>query len=118
MHLKLEDLPLYMESPETKMRMQTGWGGMAVAYWMMPGTDSRPMLKGLPNDSCPAPHWGYMIKGSLYITYDDGTVETISAGDVFYMPAGHNGFSNEEIVWIEFSPEKEIKQVFDHLAKK
>ena len=118
MHSKLEDLPLSMEAPGTKMHMQTGWGGMAVAYNVMPVTDSRPMLKGLPNDSCPAPHWGYMIKGSMQITYDDGTEETIGAGDVFYMPAGHNALSNEEIVWIEFSPEKELKQVFDHLAKK
>ena len=118
MHLKLEDLPVFMEAPGTKMLMQPGWGDMAVAYYEMPGTDSKPMLKGLPNDSCPCPHWGYMIKGSLQITYDDGTVETISAGDVFYMPSGHNGFSNEEIVWIEFSPEKELKQVFDHLVKK
>ena len=50
--------------------------------------------------------------------YDDGTKETISAGDVFYLPAGHNAKSDEEIAWIEFSPEKELKQVFDHLAKK
>jgi hypothetical protein len=118
MHCKLENLPVFMEAPGTKMLMQSGWGGMAVAYYVMPGTDSRPMLKGLPNDSCPSPHWGYMIKGSLQITYDDGTEENISAGDVFYLPAGHNGKSEKELIWIEFSPEKELKQVFDHLAKK
>ncbi len=117
MHCKLEDLPVTMEAPGTKMCMQSGWGGMAVAYNVMPGADSRPMLKGLPNDSCPAPHWGYMLKGSMLIKYDDGTEETVTAGDVFYMPAGHNGISGEEIAWIEFSPEKELKIVFDHMAK-
>lgn len=117
MHCKLENLPVTMEAPGTKMCMQTGWGGMTVLYWIMPGADSRPMVKGLPNDSCPAPHWGYMIKGSMHMIYDDGTEETISAGDVFYMPAGHNGISTEEVVWIDFSPEKELKIVLDHMAK-
>ena len=118
MHSKLDNLPVFMEAPGTKVLMQQGWRGITVAYWMMPTTDSRPMLKGLPNDSCPAPHWGYMIKGSMQITYDDGTEETISAGDVFYMPAGHNAISEGEIAWIEFSPEKELQMVLDHLAKK
>jgi hypothetical protein len=118
MHCKLQNLPVAVEGPGTKMHMQTGWGGMAVAYNVMPGADSRPMLKGMPNDSCPAPHWGYLIKGSMKMIYDDGTEETISAGDVFYMPAGHNGISTEELEWIEFSPEKELQQVFAHLAKK
>ena len=84
----------------------------------MTDADLAPMLKGLPNDSCPCPHWGYLIKGSMHITYDDGTEETVSAGEVFYFPAGHNGVSTEEVEWFEFNPEKELKQVFDHLAKK
>jgi hypothetical protein len=118
MHSKLEKLPVTMEAPGTKTHMQPGWGGMAVAYWVMSGVDSRPMLMGLPNNSCPCPHWGYMLKGTMHLTYDDGTKETVSAGDLFYMPAGHNATSDTEIAWIEFSPEKELKQVFDHLAKK
>lgn len=118
MHILKENLPVTMEAPRTKMHMQTGWGGMAVAYNVMPGVDSKPMFKGLPNDSCPAPHWGYMLKGTMHLTYNDGTKETVSTGDLFYMPAGHNATADSEIAWIEFSPEKELKQVFDHLAKK
>ena len=117
MHLKLENLPVSVEAPGTKMCMQQGWGGMAVAYNVMPGVDSRPMLKGLPNDSCPVPHWGYLLKGSMRLIYDNGTEETVSVGDVFYLPAGHNAQSDSEVAWIEFSPEKELKLVFDHLAK-
>jgi hypothetical protein len=37
---------------------------------------------------------------------------------VFYLPEGHNALSAGEIAWIEFSPEKELQQVFAHLAKK
>lgn len=54
----------------------------------------------------------------MHLTYNDGTKETVSTGDFFYMPAGHNATADSEIAWIEFSPEKELKQVFDHLAKK
>jgi hypothetical protein len=118
MHSKLEKLPSAMEGPGTKMLMQPGWGGLTVAYWEMPGVDSRPMLKGLPNDCCPSPHWGYMIKGSMEIVYDNGTGETVNAGDVFYFPAGHNAIAGKEVAWLEFSPEKELKQVLDHLAVK
>jgi hypothetical protein len=37
---------------------------------------------------------------------------------VFYLPGGYNAKSEEEIAWLEFSPEKELQQVIDHLAKK
>ncbi len=117
MHSKLEKLPVSVDAPGTTMHLQTGWGGMAVAYNRMSSVDSRPMLKGLPDDCCPAPHWGYIIKGSMLVKYQDGGEEIVTAGDVFYMPAGHHGFSDSEVVWIEFSPEKELQQVFDHLAK-
>lgn len=117
MHCKLEDLPVFMEAPGTKVLMQPGWGGMTVAFWQMPGADSKPMFKGSPIDSCSSPHWGYMIKGSMQITYDDGAEETINAGDVFHLPAGHNGKSDKELVWIEFSPDKELKTVLDHMAE-
>jgi hypothetical protein len=118
MHLKPENLPVSMEAPGTKMHLQTGWGDMAVAYWKMQTVDSRPMLKGLPHDSCPCPHRGYVLKGSMQIIYDDRETETVSEGNVFYLPAVHNAVSSDEIIWIEFSPEKELQIVFEHLAKK
>ncbi len=27
--------------------------------------DGTPLLKGLPDDRCPCPHWGYVTKGKL-----------------------------------------------------
>ena len=32
--------------------------------------DSTPMLKGLPNDQCHCPHWGYVLKGRVTFTVD------------------------------------------------
>src|SRR3954454_13627029 len=33
--------------------------------------DASPLLKGLPDDSCPCPHWGYVIKGRLTYRFAD-----------------------------------------------
>ena len=54
----------------------------------------------------------------MHISYDDGKEELIQAGEVFYFPAGHTGWSDEEVAWIEFSPEKEMNMVMDHIGKK
>ena len=58
------------------------------------GTDVAPLLKDLPDDLCPCPHWGYVIKGQLRVIYADGQ-EVLRAGDVYYMPAGHSGVVEE-----------------------
>ena len=50
--------------------------------------DLTELLKGLPGDVCPSPHWGYVFKGSLTVRYADHE-ETFQAGDAFYMPPGH-----------------------------
>ena len=119
MHFKLENLPVIVEAPGTKMQIQHGLGNMAVAYNEFPPMPQSPnLLEGLPNDSCPCPHWGYMLKGSMHIRYDDGEEELVKAGEVFYFPAGHTGWSEEEVAWIEFSPEKEMNMVMDHIGKK
>ena len=36
------------------------------------GTDLGPALVGLPDDLCPCPHWGYMVKGRLLMRTPDG----------------------------------------------
>src|SRR2546423_4965317 len=50
--------------------------------------DSTPMLKGLPNDQCHCPHWGYVLKGRVTFTVD-GQEEVMEPGDAFYIPPGH-----------------------------
>lgn len=119
MHYKLENLPVIVEAPGTKMQVQHGLGDMAVAYNEFPPMPPSPnLLEGLPNDSCPCPHWGYMLKGSMHIRYDGGEEEVVRAGEVFYFPAGHVGWSDEEVAWLEFSPEKELNTVMDHIGRK
>lgn len=50
--------------------------------------DATPLLKGLPDDRCQCPHWGYVIKGKLTMRFADHE-EEYQAGDAFYSPPRH-----------------------------
>lgn len=117
--MKKEDIPVTMQAPGTVMRGLPGYGGMTVAFNEIPaGTDFSPLLQGLKNDSCHCPHWGYVVEGKMLVKYDNGTEETLSTGDVFYLPPGHIARVEEDLKFLDFSPEKELKEVMDHIAKK
>ena len=92
---------------------------MTAAFNELPaGTDVGPLLQGLKNNSCHCPHWGYIVDGAIRITYDDGTMELLTAGDVFYLPPGHTGIVEEDLKILDFSPEKELNEVMGHIAKR
>ena len=119
MKLNKEDIPVAMQAPGTVMRNLPGYGGMTVAFNQMPaGADLAPLLQGLKNNSCQCPHWGYILEGELLMKYDDGSEETLLTGDVFYMQPGHTAKVLKDTKLIDFSPEKELKEVLDHVAKK
>ncbi len=119
MKIKKEDIPVAMQAPGTIMRRLPGYGGMTVAFNEVPaGTDFSPLLQGLKNDSCHCPHWGYVVEGALRVKYDDGKEEVLNAGDVFYLPAGHTALVERDLKFLEFSPEKEFKEVMDHIGKR
>src|SRR3954447_24749357 len=80
------------------------WGEMRAAVVSVPaGTDFGPLLQGLPDDRCQCPHWGYVIKGALRISYADRD-EVLRAGDVYYMPPGHTGVAEEDTEFLEIAP--------------
>ena len=71
--------------------------------------DATPLMKGLPDDRCPCPHWGYVLKGKMTARYADRD-EVFEAGDAFYTPPGHVPVQHEpgtEFVW--FSPSEELR---------
>ncbi len=119
MHIAKENIPVGMKAPKTILRSQSGLGGMAVAFNEVPaGTDMTPMFVGLPNDACPAPHWGYILEGSIRVKYVDGKEETVRAGEVFYWPAGHVAIVEKDLKIIDFSPEADFNRVMAHIGKK
>jgi hypothetical protein len=71
--------------------------------------DATPLLKGLPDDRCQCPHWGYVVTGSVTFRFPDHD-EVYAAGDAFYTPPGHIPVKHEpgsEIVM--FSPAEELQ---------
>ena len=93
------------------------WGELSVRHIDLPaGADLRPLLAGLPEDRCACPHWGYLLEGSITLRYADGTEECTRAGDVYYWPGGHTGWTDEGVRFVEFSPAAEIQPVLAHLG--
>jgi hypothetical protein len=91
----------------------TDWGDLrAIALSFPAGTDLAPLLKGLPNDLCSCPHWGYVIKGRMRVSYAESQ-EVLRAGDLYYLPPGHTGVVEEDFECIEFSPPAANEQVLD-----
>ena len=71
--------------------------------------DATPFMKGLPDDRCPCPHWGYVIKGKMTARYADRD-EVFEAGDAFYTPPGHIPVANEPgTEFVSFSPSEELR---------
>jgi hypothetical protein len=71
--------------------------------------DATPLLKGLPNDQCQCPHWGYVLTGAVVFRFADHD-ETYEAGDAFYTPPGHIPVQNEPgTEFVMFSPADELR---------
>lgn len=118
MKLRKEEMPIALEMPVATFRVAE-WGKLAVAYVKLSaGVNATPLLEGLVDDKCHCPHWGYMLEGAIHVRYTNGKEEVCRAGEMFYWPAGHTVWVDEDTSFVEFSPKKELKEVYDHIGKK
>ena len=118
MKLRKEDLPVALELPVATFRMSE-WDDISVAYVeMKAGADATPLLEGLPDDKCQCPHWGYILKGAIHVTYQNGEEEVCRAGEMFYWPAKHTVRVEEDTSFVEFSPKHELKELYEHVGDK
>ena len=79
--------------------------------------DATPLMKGLKDDRCQCPHWGYVIKGKLTMQYAD-RVETYDAGESFYCPGGHVPIKHEPgTQMVQFSPTPQLRETEAVLKK-
>jgi hypothetical protein len=78
--------------------------------------DLAPLLKGLPDDRCQCPHWGYMFKGKLTVRYADRE-EVYETGDAFYMPPGHVPRAEAGSEFVQYSPTQELRASTAVMAK-
>jgi Cupin domain len=70
--------------------------------------DATPLYRGLPDDRCQCPHWGYVLSGAVTFRYADGD-EQIEAGEAFYVPPGHVPVKHRPgTEFVLFSPTEEL----------
>jgi len=111
MRASKQDLPVAFEGGGVSRLAE--WGEMNVALETLPGgTDTASLFKGLPDDRCQCPHWGYVLKGRMRIRYPDRE-EVIEAGDAYYMEPGHLPLFEEDTEVIEFSSKVEYHKTME-----
>ena len=122
MHVNRNDIPVKIDAPGAVARQATEFGDASGAgvlggeyFTLGAGTDIAPLLHGLEDDACQAPHWGYMLSGSVVVTYTDGTAEQCVAHDLFHWPPGHSVRVLEDAEVVLFSPQVEHTAVLDHM---
>jgi hypothetical protein len=116
MRVPADDLALEMEVGEIVTRGEE-WGGLSMRYLSLPpGADFTPLFVGLPDDLCQSAHWGYVVAGSIHLRYADGTQEVTQAGDLYHWPAGHTGWTDEGVTFIELSPADDLRPVLEHVS--
>jgi hypothetical protein len=80
-------------------------GGEVGRYTFQPGwrwsDDIKPIVK---TDSCQVHHVGYVISGHFHVKHNDGTEQVMSAGMVYNIEPGHDGWNDsaEPCVVVEF----------------
>jgi ketosteroid isomerase-like protein len=78
-----------------RARFEPGW------RW---SNDIKPIAGG---ESCQTHHLGYVLSGAMQVRMDDGTEQTMRAGDMFDIPAGHDAWvvGDEACEALDFSPD-------------
>ena len=122
MRISKNDIPPKIDAPGAVARQAinfgdaSDYGSLAAEYFSLgAGTDIAPLLKGLDDDACHAPHWGFIISGEVVLDYTDGSQETYVGDDLFYWPPGHSVRTVKDAEVILFSPQVEHAEVMDHM---
>jgi hypothetical protein len=104
------DLPVAIKAPQGTWS-EIECEGMFMEYVsFQQEVDPSPLLRGLPDDRCPCPHWGYVLQGQIRVTFADHE-EVYNAGDMFYVAPGHRPVFEANTEFVEFSPAEPYRQV-------
>jgi hypothetical protein len=91
-------------------------GGYTVGFeHFREDADATPLFKGLPDDRCQSPHWGYVLRGTLTFRYADRD-EVYETGDAYYAPPGHIPLITAGTEIVEFSPTAEYGRTMEVVA--
>ena len=87
-----------------EVRMEHLDGGYSVCFEShIADADLGGLFRGLPDDRCPLPRWGYVLRGKVGFRVPDRE-ETYEAGDAYYVPPGHTPVDYAGAELVEFSP--------------
>ena len=98
------------------------WGDLEVGFTTTAGpvdTTELNRVGGLAGGVCPCPHYGYVFHGAITAMYP-GTGkpdEVISAGEVYFIPAGHVLKYDEQTDHLEFNPAFALQQCMDAMQR-
>lgn len=107
-----EDVPTTLESEEVVIQ-EAEWADIHVGFETYSEEfDLAPLLKGLPDDRCQCPHYGYVLKGRMTVRYADRE-EVINAGDAYYMVPGHAPVMEAGTEIVEFSLKDEFRKTME-----
>ncbi|MFN2390254.1 MAG: hypothetical protein ABR575_11715 [Actinomycetota bacterium] len=114
--ISIEPSELSISIANDNVEVRTGEvGDMTVSMIRLKaGTDLTPALVGLPDDLCPCPHWGYMLKGRVLMKTTNGE-QVFEAGKPFYWGPGHAPVALEDAEYVDFSPTEEFAGVIRHI---
>jgi hypothetical protein len=125
MRVALEQVDVRLAIPGVTIRQRKDFGSVrgfdrisGEYFTLSAGVDTTELFKGLPNDQCQCPHWGYVLSGVITTTDEYGVPETVRTRDLFFWPAGHNVRVDEDAEIVMFSPELPHSVVIDHLIAK
>src|SRR2546423_11128985 len=92
-------------------------GGYTVGFeTFRADADAAPIFRGLPDDRCQSPHWGYVLRGKLTLRYADHD-EEYAEGDAYFAPPGHVPAVTAGTEVVEFSPTDEMAQTMAVVAR-
>jgi hypothetical protein len=112
----LNDIPVAFEGMGVVLH-QAEWGDMNVGLESFPaGMDLAPIFRGLPDDRCACPHWGYVVKGKIRARYANHE-EIFTAGDAYHLTPGHTLSFDEDTELVEFSPRVEYQKTMEVAAQ-
>ncbi|WP_254531897.1 cupin domain-containing protein [Natrinema gelatinilyticum] len=119
------DVTVKIDTPDAVARQEMGFGDASPYgelsgeyFTLTAGTDISALLRGLEDDLCQCPHWGYVLDGTLTASYADGSEEVTRTGELFYWPPGHTVRANDDSEIVMFSPQDEHAAVIDHMLRK
>lgn len=117
LHIAKDQLPAEQPMPDYET-CTAELGEYTVAFESMPEAFPPDIaFKGLPDDACQCPHWGFLFRGRFVARFTDGREVVVTGGQAYYLPPGHTFQSLEPCETVWFSPTREFKETFDLVAK-